>query len=118
MKLFKNPLFRLIYVIAGVFMIIGLSHSIYDLWKKQDIIVDRQNALKQAEAENKRLKKALEESQTPDFIEREARNSLGMSKEGEIVVLMDTASGSGTTNSQPGEAAEKPSWKLWWRLFY
>ena len=116
--MFQKPLFRLIFMIGGIIIIINLSRSVYDLWRRQDIIAAREQVLSRLEDENIRLKQALGESQSPEFIEREARNRLGMSKPGESVALIQIATPEGQVNPAGSEIRQPPSWKLWWKLFF
>lgn len=125
MKIFQSRLFRLIVTVICLVSVISLSRSIYGLWRKRDVVKERALVLAQAEAENKRLKKELEQVQSPGFVEEEARNKLGLIKPGEQVVMLPDRS---TVDGQPGgEAGSQftetkdnnlPNWKQWWRLFF
>jgi cell division protein FtsB len=119
MNLFKSQLFRLIFLILCLIAITSLSRSVYDLWKRRDIVTQRYQVLLKLDDENKRLKRELSDSQTPEFIEREARDALGMSKPGETVLLLDNATPSaGNIPGSQYKPMENPSWSLWWRLFF
>lgn len=121
MKFVRTRAFRLIVVSISLLLVAILSRSIYSLWKKKDIVGERLEALRKVEAENQRLRKALEEAQSPEFIERQAREKLGLAKEGEEIVLLPKSnpptSGSVTNEEKEGEKDE-PRWKQWWRLFF
>ncbi len=74
--------------------------------------------LAKVKSDNEVLKQKLSQSQTPEFVEREARDKLGLVKEGEVVILMDTP---GVANSGQGAQEQGdtiPKWKQWWRLFF
>lgn len=116
----KQPPFiiRLVLFILGIVIIVGLSRSLFDLWKRRDIVVERKTALEAVEAENVRLKKALEEAQTPEFIEKQAREKLNLAKPDEVVVIVAKATGSGTLFQQGENSIKKPSWRVWWELFF
>jgi len=80
--------------------------------------------LAQQERENTELKAKLEEVQSPAFIERMARETLGMVKEGETVVLVpktphaNLPAGEGGANDQRREEGNVPKWRQWWKLFF
>jgi cell division protein FtsB len=118
MKRQKPLILRIVLFIVGLAVIVGLSRSLFDLWHRRDIVVERKTALEAVEAENIRLKKALEESQTPEFIEKQAREKLNLAKPDEVVVIVAKATASGTFLQGEGKVNDKPSWRVWWELFF
>lgn len=117
MKQLPKRLFTLLISLICLVVIFSLSRSIVTLWQKRDIVRERSEALKRGQAQNAKLKAQLEEAQTPLFIEREARDKLGLAREGEAVVLMP---GEKTDNRVVGETSgsNKLLWKRWWNLFF
>lgn len=102
--------------IVSLVLIVGLSRSIVDHWQKGGIISERQQALEREEARNRELQAKLEEATSSAFIEKEAREKLGLVKEGDTVVLIDR-----TENSELNDQAKTedlPNWKKWWKLFF
>jgi len=98
-----------------------MAWSTYDIWKRRYILGDRQAELARIEAENKHLKRELEDIQSPEFIEKEARNTLGLIKPGEVIVILTSPIASPTGNSSQfglvaGEA-DQVGWKAWLKLF-
>ncbi len=116
MKLFRSKLFRLGLTIASIILIVTLSRSIIAIWQKGDVVRQRRLELARIEAENEALKKQLTESQSPDFIEREAREKLGLSKPGEAVVLMPPATEAARMLEDLGKPL--PNWQQWWKLLF
>ena len=115
--MFKSRLFHLIVTLISLVMVVGLSRGIYALWKKKDIVSERQEALAKLEREQQELKQKLEEAQSPEFIERMARENLGFIKEGETIVLMPNDKW--PMLNEEGQPQENiPNWKKWWRLFF
>jgi cell division protein FtsB len=119
----KNRIPKLIFLIFTAWISVRMGISVYETWKKQDILKERQKELANIENENKRLKRELEDVQSPDFIDKEARNSLGLVKPGEVIVLMSTpvptrppTETSDTGKPDPDSAGS--AWKKWWQLFY
>jgi len=110
---------RLVIIGVSAILVVNLSRSIWDLWRRRDIVAERQEVLRRLEIEHQRLKDELTYSESPLFIEQEARNRLGLGKEGESVVILPKSQ---ITNSNDQTNEEKkenfPNWKQWWRLFF
>lgn len=115
----KWRIIRLMVIVVSAVLIVNLSRSIWDLWRRRDILGERQAVLQRLEAQNKSLQSELEYAQSPEFIEQEARNRLGLGKEGEIVVLMPNDKFQMSNEKTEEKAIEYlPNWKKWWRLFF
>lgn len=67
-------------IIVCILIINGLVHSIYDLWKKQDLVVSAKDELAKEKQKNQELKTQLVYVQSGEFVEEEARNKLFMVK--------------------------------------
>jgi len=105
----------IIIVILLLFMINDLVRSMWDIWQKKDVVSEAQSQLDFQKQENQRLKSALAYSKTPEFIEKQARNKLFMTKQGEQKILISQES----QNSQNLQNQENvPNWKKWWNLFF
>ncbi len=139
MKFFRSRLFRILVTLVSLIVIFGLSRGLYSLWKKGDIMSERKVALAKLEREQVELKKKLEEAQSPEFIEKAARENLGLIREGEAIVLVPSdkparqaspGDAGGSTNLPAGEAGlqmtnekgktqdNESNWKKWRRLFF
>ena len=83
-------------------------------------MVDQHGSLLTHEKEeNDRLKRKLYEVQSPEYIEKQAREKLGMSKEGEYVVMLPASlSAQKKISGEPVIFPEQfPVWKQWLSLF-
>ena len=112
---------RWIVILVSVFMIISLSRSVVDLWGRRNIVEQEQKRLSELEKKHEELVKKHDLVQTPAFIEREARDRLGMAKEGDTVILMDQSSvgkSSSQKTTEYGFSEELPNWKQWWGVFF
>ena len=110
----KKIIFVIIVIIL-LFMINDLVRSMWDIWQKKDVVSEAQSQLDFQKQENQRLRSALAYSQTPEFIEKQARNKLFMTKQGEQKILISQES----QNSQNLQDQEnEPNWKKWWDLFF
>ena len=108
---------RLIIGVVSLFVAVGLVRSIVDHWHKRTIVSERQEALRREEEQNRELIAKLEEATSAAFIEREAREKLGLVKEGDTIVLLDKSQTS-SSNDQTSTEDSAPSWKKWWKLFF
>jgi cell division protein FtsB len=117
MKFFKSRRFRLVVTLVCLIVVVSLSRGLSILWKKKDIVSQRQEALTRLEREQLELKQKLEEAQSPEFIERMARENLGLIKEGETIVLVPRTENS-EFNGQTTQEESLSNWKKWWRLFF
>ncbi len=71
------------------------------------------------EAKNKELKKKLSQIQSQEFIEQQARDKLGLGKNGETIVIIPDEKIKqvlGTTES--AQEARLPNWLGWFRVFF
>ncbi len=76
--------------------------------------------LTKIQAENERLERELARAQSPDFIEKEVRNKLGLGREGEATVVLPDAETLRKLAPQiPVEidSLPDPNWKKWLHLF-
>jgi cell division protein FtsB len=111
---------RWIIILVSMFMIISLSRSVVDLWERRKILEVEQKRLTQLEQKHKELEQKLRMVQTPAFVEKEARERLGMAKEGDTVIIMGNSSLPQDTGkeSQLDNSPILPYWKRWWRIFF
>lgn len=108
-------LIRPIVWLISFVLVISLTRSVMSLLAKRDIVQTQKGELARLEAENRLLEDALSQAQTPEFIERTAREKLGLVKDGEVVVMLPQ----GQERESTGAAGESiPNWKKWWGLFF
>lgn len=97
-------------------MIVG-THAI---WQRQFVLTERQAEVARIEVENRRLKRQLEEIQSQEFLEKEARNTLGLVKPGEVEVIISSPAASPSGAVEAGDLSQVPEagWRAWWKLFF
>src|SRR3990167_6295734 len=105
----KKILFFVAIVVCAV-IINGLVRSIYDLWRKQDLVVSAKTALEKEKEEHEKLKKQLVLVGSQEFIESEARNKLFMVKPGEEGVIVPTDL---IEKKVEKKEPEIPNWQKW-----
>lgn len=118
MRWFHHPITRWIVAILSFIAIVSIGQSLVNVWQKGDIIRDREQALTEEKQKQAELKRQLEEATSSAYIEKVARNKLGLVKEGDVVVLMNPIQNAGVSGQGTVNALELPVWKQWWRLFF
>ncbi|MCL4360507.1 septum formation initiator family protein [Patescibacteria group bacterium] len=115
----KRRIIRFFIIIVSVVSVVSLSGSIVDLWQKRSILRERESEVSTLQHEQKSLNKQLQDAQSPEYIEREARNRLGLAKPGETVVLLPNGGTQAMTSPQQGKTGgASPHWREWWKLFF
>lgn len=114
---FKKITFFII-ILASIFVINSLIHSIFSLWQKNNLIEVAKQDLTKQEKENKELKKKLTAVTKPEFVEGEARNKLFMSKTGEGVIVMPKDYESQLSATKKKKVDTRPNWQQWLDLFF
>jgi len=112
---------RWIVIFVSLFMIVSLSRSVVDLWERRFIVKKEQDRLIQLEKKHQELTDKLHLVQTSSFVEKEARERLGLAKEGDTVIIMDTNTypeNARTGNSSGITSTQIPYWKQWWGVFF
>ena len=116
-------------ILFSLYLIVSLSRSIWQLYKAGDQVFEVET-VKQVEINrNLVLKKELEASKSGDFVERQARDKLNMSRPGEVALIVpdptspklpSTSLGTsrGAGNEQENKiVVEETNWRKWIRLF-
>lgn len=105
-----------IIVLIFAYNIIG---QIVGALKAEERFQNKLDFLQQLEIKNKELKARLDEVKTPEFIEREARDKLGLVKEGEtLIVIPQKVIEQMLGFAQKTEEIKLPNPLGWWRVFF
>ena len=116
----KDKLLGYIAIFLIVSFLISLSKGIGRLSLVKREITKKQVEVSEIERKNEKLKEELARIQTPQYIEKQIRNKLGLVKTGEIVVVLPDAeivkSLSPIIPEDP-EPPTDPNWKKWMKLF-
>jgi cell division protein FtsB len=116
LRFFETRVVRTGILALSVLIAIGIIRSVITIWQKRGIVTERSAVLKAEEAKHADLEQKLREATSAAFVERVARENLGLVKEGEQVVILDKSKLSNGNNQE--KIPEVPSWKLWWKLFF
>lgn len=112
----KNRLATTLIFLFGLYLIISFSRDLVGLLQKGKEIEKFQLKLEKSLTENRDLKKQLEYVNTFEFVEKEAREKLGMSKEGETVIILPENIKE-LANRKEEKKEDVPIWKQWVQLF-
>jgi len=104
-------------LITSILIINSLVRSIYDLWRKQDLVTQAKIELEKQKQENQKLKSRLSAVEKEEFIEKEARNKLFLLKPGEQEVIIPKEL-LGASKSAEAKIENTPNWRKWWDLFF
>lgn len=107
---------RVIVLFISLGLCLTSGRTILELWQKKDIVTIRKNELARLREKNADLGRELQKTQDDSYVERVARDKLGMVKEGEsIVMLSESGSVSGGERDAIGNMS---TWRRWWKLFF
>ena len=112
--------YRLGAVIVGIMLSISLTRNILIISTANKKIAKVKDEIISLKEKNETLKKQIQESQTDEFTERQARNRLGLVREGEVVVVLPEEEilkkFSPKIEEQENQLPD-PNWKKWLKLF-
>lgn len=115
----KQKIIRIFTLIIGVFLVISLTRSIIDLWQKGSAYDREEQRFAKARLENEQLISQYERIQTPEYVEQEARDKLGLTKEGEIVVVLPQDTALTEKDMNPSiDLTNLPIWQQWIKVLF
>lgn len=91
------------------------SYRIWRLVQVRRIVTETRQRTDRAYRENELLKKRLAEVSNDAFVEREARDKLGMGKPGEVIIILPNQNSAQFSEKSAQE--NKPNWRKWWNLY-
>ena len=109
---------RAILSVFLLLLIISLTQNVVKLVNRGLILRRERAKLEVLKKEGQVLEAKLDYMKTDDFLEREARDNLGLIKEGETVIILPSAHGGQDGKSQATNNQGVSNWEQWWRLVY
>lgn len=107
---------REIIIIAVVMLLfLNLMKSWVKLNSRLQFIKEAKIRLVEEQKREENLKRDLARTQTPEFIESQARDKLNMAREGELIILLPTPVIAFSPTPMPIDTAA--NWQKWMRLF-
>lgn len=114
-----KKVFLLTSIILAVIIINNFVQSVYNLWRKQDLLTQAQNQLNAEQKEHEQLKKQLSVVKSQQFIEEQARDKLFFVKPGEKSVVIPQNLLLPTKEPVKKTMVKtKANWQLWVELFF
>lgn len=110
-----------ILAITGLVLIVfyNLITQISDSLRSSERLAAQAETVNKLELESRLLKEKLNNTESPEFIEEQARNKLGLSKSGEtIVIIPDEKLKQVLIASESAEEVRLPNWQGWLKVFW
>lgn len=115
----KGRTFYYLIIVVGLIISFGLVRNLYSIYQNSKFQEQAVRKLEKLRAENIRLKEEVAVSSEESFIEREARERLGLVKPGEVVVILPTEKeASSSSLVATDRQAARPIWEQWISLFF
>ncbi len=110
-------------ILASIILVVllftyNLLKQISDALKSGDRLSSAAEIVYKLEAKNRELKKKLTEINSAEFIEKQARNKLGLSKNGETIVIIPEEKLKSILGASHSAEIRLPNWLGWWRVFF
>jgi len=117
---FKDKLLTILLLITFVLFVGSLSQTYIKIKKIKKEVQSRQHELAELKQTEEELKQKYAEVTSPDYIEKQLRDRLNLSKENEIVLVLPPDEVL-KKFVPPDEAKEKadltPNWRKWMNIF-
>ena len=111
----KNVWMGGLVILLSLILSVRAVATIIDLRARKYTVTQRREAVEAVKKENEVLQKQIEAVGSEEYVEKIARDKLGMVKEGESIVLLpDEAKG----GSKKEELLKRTNWQQWWGLFF
>ena len=108
----------IIFVVPLLLIATRLTRRIHLWYQAKKEINQLSNQIIKLEEENRSLIKKREYYQSEEFIHREAREKLGMTKENELILIIPTPPDLSILKPKGEKYDQLPPWKQWQHLFF
>lgn len=110
---------KVILVILVVLLVVyNLINQIIGAFKSSDRLSEAVEKVYNLEAKNKELKEKLAQIKSSAFIEKQARDKLGFSKQGETVIIIPEQKLKEILGASQSAQIRLPNWLGWLKLFF
>jgi len=110
----KNPFFWWLLLIFSLFFLINNLSQLRIWFKAKTIVLQKQERAGELESKYERQQEEKEYVQTPDFVEKEAREKLGLAQPNQVKIIVPDWE----TIPTPTPAINLPNYQQWGRLFF
>lgn len=104
----------------ALLLTISLIRNISRVQFAHQTIADSRSRLEELKRQNEELKLKVEEVKSEEYIEKTARDKLGLAKEGEIVIVLpdeETIRKFAPKVEEEEDTLPDPTWRKWLKLF-
>ncbi len=108
---------RLALAVICLFISIGLLGSIIGHLRRSDVVGEHRQVLQIEQKRNQDLNDRLKEATSTAFIEKQAREKLGLARAGDTIVLIQSPIQAQPIGVRVGNDRVS-RWKSWWKLFF
>jgi len=112
----QNRSLRIVLAVASLGLSFSAGRTIIELWQRRDVVRVREQEIATLEKTNASLRRTLKDAGGDAYVEREARDKLGMIKEGETIVMLPE--GGASDSDRIASLDAQPTWKKWFGMFY
>lgn len=123
-KIFNLKLTKLIVLVLGIYISIQMGRNLLTLWGAKSRVTEAEDNLKKLQLKNQMIKDQEKEVGTPEFAERQAREKLGLIKEGEVIFVLPPEEIKKLADSMREEYFQKEqnheeltNWQKWRKFF-
>lgn len=124
-KILNLKIVRITLLVLGIYICIQMGRNLVFLWGAGGRVTEAEQKLKELELRNKMLEDQAKGIGTPEFAERQAREKLGLVKEGEVIYVLPPEEIQRLANSlreeyfpQSQGREELATWQKWWKYFF
>lgn len=104
---------RSIVFVFSLFLIFSLVRSIWSLLQKENVVIEEEKRLASIKKQNEELNARLKNQENDAFIEKQAREKLGLGREGDYVILLPPI----TPMVEPTTTPILENWQKWVQLY-
>ena len=109
----------IILIILGILLAAySLIGQIIGAFKSSDRLSDAVDKVYNLEVKNKELKGKLAQIKSPEFIEQQARDKLGLSKQGETVIIIPEQKLKEILGASQSAQIRLANWLGWLKVFF
>lgn len=112
---------RISIFLLGLLLIVSMGRSTYNLFGKGKSIEDAKERVAKLEKEKELLEETKKIVDSNDFVEKEARDKLGMGREGETILVLpsdEVLKKFAPSFDEERFLEEKPIYRRWIDLFF
>lgn len=117
-KLLYSKSFIIFLIIIFVLVIVALGRESYRYFKINQEIRDLEKRIEALEISNEELSQMQDYFQSEEFLEKEARLKLNLTKPGESLIIVKKTEGLGGGEQETIIAKEISNIQKWWEYFF